>query len=592
MYLYLVLIICAILAASTVWKEYQGGKLRLGWRIFASLIAVVALACIALPVSYPGEKKLPVNEAVLLTDGFNSDSLTSFKNDSLLTADPIIKKKNPKVKLITLDQLKTISPAVTRLHIFGYGLSKTELKELDSIPVIFHPETAPSGITAINWTGHVKQGQPLKVQGTFANTSGKLVRLMLKGLNTTVDSAVIAPQSTSKFNLTDLPKGLGQSVYHLVAVTGKDTLFGESLPTIIDPVKPLKILLLADAPGFENKFLKNWLADNGFAVVIRSAITKDKFSSAFINMEQIPVTSLSASLLDKFDVVISDLSVIHSLGANESSVLKQQVNQKGIGLIIKADTTFTNSLWVQNGFPLYKAVVKDVKPLSLIIDGKKTEARSSDQLFIGNQNSTQALVNDEQIRVSAALNIAGGGKVVFTTLGDTYTWMLNGDKADYSAFWSLLISKAAKSVPQTEVWQTLSGVPSVNEPVQLGLETSAQANQISADSLTLAPGQNDKIPFLWQATWWPQSAGWHSPKVNGGAAGAVYVFDAGEWKTLKALGKIAGTKKYAESINSADIVTKQIHPKTGIPVPKGYFYALLLLACTWLWIEDKARPKA
>lgn len=593
MYLYLVIIICLILAVFTVWREYKKGGSRLGWRIAASLLAVAALACIALPISYQGEKGLTNSEAILVTDGFVPDSLSSFKNDSVLTTDPLVKKQYERAKLIMLYELKTITPAITRLHIFGYGLSDHELSELDSIPVVFHPVSNPSGITAISWTDRLKQGQPLKVQGTFSNTSGNLVRLLLKGLNTTVDSMVVAPKSTAKFSFTDLPKNIGPSVYRLVAVGGKDTVSGESLPIIIEPVKPLKVLLLAASPGFENKFLKNWLSDNGFAVAMRSAISKDKFSSAYVNIEQLPLNNLTPSLLDKFDVVISDLSAIHSLNGNESGVLKQQVTQKGLGLIIRADTTFTSALWVQSGFPVKKPLVKDVKASSLIIDGKKMAVKlSSEPLFINNQDGTQDLVNDEQTRTLAGLTIAGGGKLVFTTLNDTYTWTLNGNKNDYAAFWSLLIGKVARSIPQPQLWQTTGSVPTVNEPAQLQLGTSAQVAQINIDSINSSPQQNELIPYQWQATWWPVTPGWHIPKISGSLPGAVYVYDESGWKTIKAAGKTAQTRKYAESLTLGGNVTKQIHQKISIPVPKGYFYVLLLAACTWLWIESKVGQKA
>ena len=593
MYLYLVIIICLILAVFTVWKEYKSGRHRLAWRIAASLLAVASLACLALPLSYHGDRELANNEAVLLTNGFSADSLNSLKNDSLLTIDPAITAQYKKAKLITLDQLKSMTPVVSRLHIFGNGLNPDELRQLDSIPVVFHSAPSPSGISSINWTDRLKQGQPLKVQGVYNNTSGNLVRLLLKGLNTTVDSLVIAPQSTAQFSFTDNPKSIGQMVYHLVAVGEADTLSGESLPVIIEPVKPLKILLLASSPGFENKFLKNWLTGNGFAVAIRSAISKDKFSSAYVNIEQMPLDHLSSAILDKFDVVISDLSAIHSLNSGEAEALKQQVSQKGLGLIVRADTTFTSALWVQNGFPVKKPLVKDVKASSIIIDSKKITAKlgDSEPLFINAQDGTQTLANDEQNRALAALNRAGGGKVVFTTLNNTYSWMLDGNKNDYATFWSLLISKAARSIPEPQLWQTIRAIPTVNEPTMVQLKASASANQFNIDGVSASSQQNDIIPYQWQASWWPASPGWHNPKISGNLPGAVYVYDENSWRTIKAIEKRAATKKYAENFTSGNNVTKQIHQKISIPVPKGYFYILLLAACIWLWIEGKVGGK-
>ena len=131
-------------------------------------------------------------------------------------------------------------------------MSEDELRKLDSIPVIFHPAAIPSGITAINWNDRIKDGQHLKVQGKFFNAADKIVKLVLKGLNTNVDSAVMDPKTSSKFGLSDLPKVTGPSVYRLIALTGTDTLANEELPFIIEPVKPLKDI---DAGGIA-KFRK------------------------------------------------------------------------------------------------------------------------------------------------------------------------------------------------------------------------------------------------------------------------------------------------------------------------------------------------
>jgi hypothetical protein len=590
MYLYLVISTGVLLAVFTVWKEYRAETRRLAWRIVASLAAVIALLCIALPISYPGEKKLADNEAVLLTNGFSNDSLKFYKNDSLLTIDPAIKKENSKVKLLSIGQVKSLTPAVTRLHVFGYGLTPDDLKQLDSIPVVFHSGPQPVGIRSINWTDRLKQGQALKVQGIFNNTSDKLVRLTLKGLNTNADSAIIPAKGSVAFSLTDLPKNVGPSVYRIVALANTDTVLNENLPVIIEPVKPLKILLPAAAPGFENKFLKNWLTENGFSVAIRSAISKDKFSSEYVNMESLPLNSLTTSVLDKFDVVISDLSVIHVLSVGESALLKEQVTQKGLGLIVRADTTFDNKIWAERDFPIRQPSVKESRPSDLIINGKKVSAKvaGADQSFITYEDGTQLLVSDGQNRELAGLTIAGEGKIIFTTLQGSYTWMLDGDKTDYAAFWSILIGKVARPVSQARVWLTAGHIASVNSPVAIQLQTSGQVGQIDVDSTKLSPAQNDITPYQWQATWWPVTPGWHILKAGNSAPGAVYVADENAWKTIKAAEKTDATKKYAARFDGGSNVTKQIHQKSSIAVPKGYFYVLLLAACTWLWVEGKA----
>lgn len=587
----IVLIVCALLAIFACWKEFtRENKLRFVWRIVASLVAVIMLAAIALPVSYPGTSRLAVkNAAVLLTPGMDKDSLSDFKNDSLFTTDAAIQKEYPGAKLVTADELNAVSPKIGQLHILGFGLSADQLKRLDSLPVIFHPASAPSGVSAISWTGKLKQGEPVRVQGKFSNTGTNVVRVILKGLNTTVDSIFIPAKKETVFDLKDIPKNTGRSVYRLVALTGHDTLANDPLPVNIDPVTPLKILILSASPGFEDRFLKNWLSENGFAVAARAAISKDKFNSSYVNMPQTPLDHLTPALLDKFDVLIGDLSVLKSLSGAEASALKQHVTEKGLGLIVNADTTTKTSSWLQADFPLQKLTVKDQKPVSLLLAGKKTAAITfnAEQLLIGFREGTQVLVSNEQNQELVVTTIAGAGKLVFNTLNDTYSWMLAGNKKDYSALWSLLISKAVKPAMQAEDWTTASAIPVVDQPVTIQIETAVMSGMILADNTPVSPAQGPELPFQWRGTFWPTTAGWYPVKKADGVSNWLYVYGKNDWKTLTALKTIADTRQYATDHAPINDVTKQIHQKENIPAPKIYFYILLLAACTFLWVESK-----
>ena len=348
--------------------------------------------------------------------------------------------------------------------------------------------------------------------------------------------------------------------------------------------------MLAASPNFENKFLRNWLTSNGFAVVLRSAISKNKFSSEYVNTDKISLNNLSASLLGKFDVVISDLSVLRSLSNVENNVLKQQVTTKGLGLIVRGDSIYKTSSWVQAGFQMIKPLVKDLKPAQLFIGENKTSAKitTADQLFINDQQDAQPLVTDEHNRWMAGINLTGLSKISVMTINDSYTWMLNGNKDDYAALWSLLIDKTVHTLTPADSWQTADAIPAVNEPVHLQLETGSRPVEITIDSTFLSPLQNPGLPFRWQGTWWPPTPGWHQAKLYSGAASWFYVYNGTAWKSIKALNKIDLTKSYSLNLKSKILVT-QLHQKIKIPVPKDYFYILLLAACTFLWIEAKYR---
>jgi hypothetical protein len=581
-----VLIICFLLAVFAVWKEYRRkSKAHLILRIVAVVLVVVALARIILPISYSKTVFADNgNSVVLLTDGFGADSLANYKTDKVLTTDKEITKKYAKARLIRLDELKNDTPLIAKIHMFGYGLNEDELNELGDIPVQLH-KNIPNGIISIDWSRNLKAGETLKVQGKYRNNLTQAVKISLIGLNTKLDTATIAAKTDANFELSTVPKSEGRVVYHLLAMAGKDTIANESMPAQIDPVKPLKVLVLSASPDFETRFLKNWLSENGFSVAVRSAISKEKFSTEYVNIEPLKLDRLSDDLLEKFDLVIGDLSVLKS----ESALLRQQVSQKGLGLIFRADSSSKSNSWLQNDFPVERLNLKEQPTVNLDIRNKKSKSASLkiDPTFIRFQRGTQPLVNDMQNRILVSSAIVGAGREAFSILHNTYNWVLAGNKDDYSAFWSSLISGVARKAPVTEEWSVGSKFPVVGQPVTLRLATSAAPGKVDADQSVIAPAQNAAVPFEWAHTFWPDAVGWHSIRQVNGQPGWYYVFGRDEWRSARAMENLAATNRYAEKYGANEPVTKPIHEKVRIEVPKIYFYLLLLMACVFLWVEAK-----
>lgn len=588
----IVIVICILLAAFAVWKEYtRFNKAHLFLRITAVIVVIVALACIVLPLTYQADtNRRDRVEAILLTDGFNTDSLSSYNKEGLFTLDKSIGKEIRRAVLLnSADDLANDSN-ITQLRILGNGLDKEDLQQLGHLPVIFNPEPINEGITAISWNEKLRVGDELTIRGSFKNVSAKKIKLILKGLSTGLDSMVIGAEATAGFNLSTIPKNTGRNIYNLLAIAGADdTIAKEIIPVQIEPAKPLKVLMLTASPDFETRFLKNWLAGQGHAIAVRSAISKNKFNKEFINLEQFPLDHLSASVLDKFDVLIGDLSVLKTLSGAETVALQHEVTQNGLGVIVRADSTLRSNSWLQRDFPSDRLAVKDPMPVSLMLQGKtqKSAKLSAGLIYLDNQNNMQPLVSDEHGHILAGRTLAGAGKLVFTPLNNTFSWMLNGNKTDYSNLWSLLIIKAARKTPVTETWNVLSAIPSLSNPVQLQLESAVNPSAIKIGEAVVAPQQNDLIPFQWKTTYWPKSPGWQSAKQVNGLLNWFYVFKSDEWKSIRAIKKQADTKAYTVQNGINTNVTKQIHEKATIAVSKIYFYVLLIIACVFLWVEAK-----
>jgi hypothetical protein len=581
----IVFILCFLLAAFAILKEVsRPQKANLGLRITASVLAVAALAFVISPIRYTKDISVADDHAsVLLTPGFDSDSLANYKTDQILTIDKSIQRSYPQAKLIRLDELKADSTVFGKVHVFGYGLNKNELTQLNHLPIVFHSSSSPSGITNINWNKKLRPGESLTVQGRYNNTGSKQIKLVLKGLSTLLDTDIISGRGNHEFALTTIPKTEGRAVYHLLVVSGADTLENENLPIKIDPVQPLKVLILSASPDFETKFLKNWLAENGYEVTVRSTISKDKFSTEYANMQPVKLEDLNPAILERFDVVIGDLSVLKAEGA-----LKPEVTQKDLGVVERADSLSKGRSWLQTNFAVEKLAVKNTLPVALNIRGRKSKSAplKTGQTFIRDMPATQTLVTDTQNHSLVSCSLAGSGRLVFTTISNSYNWMLAGDKDDYAAFWSLLISNAARKSPVSDRWH-INGFPTVNEPVDLQLQSAKSPGKIVAESSVIASDQNPQIPFEWNTHYWPAKVGWHSIKQNNGQSQWYYVYSKNDWLSVKAAERLAATSRYVSENRANSFVTKHIHEKVRIEVPKIYFYLLLLAACAYLWAEAK-----
>jgi hypothetical protein len=583
-----VIIICILLFAFIAWLEYRR---HLPWRIFFSLIAVIALACIALPITY--KSKSPVSEggsAILLTEHYDAANIGRDGSKRIFTIDKNIKKEYPNATLLNdIQDVNAVKPAVKQLHIAGYGLDEVDLQQLNNLPVTFDSPREPAGVLSVTWPEQLKAGELLQLRGKFNNTLATPIKLLLKELNTPIDSAMIPAGKIADFDLTALPKITGRLVFNLLALDGRDTIENENVPVNIEATQPVKVLILSSSPDFENKFLKNWLGEIGYAVAMRTAISKDKISQDFVNSEKQPLDHLSTALLNKFDVVICDMATLTTLTRAENTAVRQQVNQNGLGLIVRTDSATKASSWPQNNFRVTSLVSKTQLTIPLIIQNPaiRTAPLNIDPVYINRSSTAQNLVYDVQDHILASTVLNGAGRIVFTTLHATYTWLLIGDQKDYTTLWSLLVSKAARRPPSMQTWTMVSAIPSVNEPVKLQLQSGSTPAQLYINHAIVSPSQNALIPYEWDLTYWPQHSGWQQA-INGSHPPYWwYTYQKTDWIPLKNSKKIAETKKYAKNMSGALSVTKQIQNFKQIAVPKGYFYLILVAALTFLWVERK-----
>lgn len=565
----------------------------------ASVFAVASFAAMALPITIKRQQKLSqTNEAILLTPGFDAGAVGK-----------LLQVKDKKTPVYFLDKdlkipgtfdVQFISDAgsiagdqkkLAALHVFGEGLEKEELESLQNLPLVFHEGNLPTGITAINWPRKLRTGGKLQVQGTFKNNTAAEARMILQGFDTNLDSLTLAPNSTQTFELSNIPKHTGQAVYSIIVVAGKDTIIKESIPVEVWPIAPLKVLLLAASPDFENKFLKNWLAENGNQVAMRTTISKNKYSKEFLNMPTFSIDRLNGEVLGKFDVVIADEPEYAALGKQEQGLLQYEVEQKGLGLIITTDSSLGRTAFYAPSFPLVKTNHQNEMTVKIRLSDTTfhlPDLTIEQPLFIRPQLGMQPLVMDQQANYFAGVAIAGTGKILVSTLTNTYQWVLMGNNDGYQQLWSTLLNKVTRQPSAKEVWNIKPSFPRINQAVQLQLETSGDGlpyGQVGENLVYLQ--QDNRLPYRWRGSYWPEKKGWQPLIQTDGSTYWWYAFEKKDYKSISAIEKAKLTQQYAQQHPWQPGKASNLSPGIEVEFPKVWFFIVMLVCCGFLWLEKK-----
>jgi hypothetical protein len=595
---YIVAGLSLLLLCFLTWKETKRqNKARLTWRILATVFAVIGLACIALPISY--NRQLPVatgnNPAILLTEGYSKESVEGLlgagkKTVSIFTLDEtLIPPAGYNSSLVTnIDSVFAKQFGV--VHIFGYGLDKDELDAIKEQPIIFHPSKL-SGITGIQWQHKINSGDKLSVQGSFTNPSSSAKKIVLSDFNTTLDSVIIKGTKPQPFQLTATPKQLGRAVLSLSIVDNRDTLEKEPIPVQVEQGSPVKLLMLASTPDFENRFLKNWLGQKGYELVARTAISKNKFDKAHVNTSNSNTDRITNELLDKFNVVIADAAELASLSQQELQAIQTQVMQKGKGLIVRVDSMAARNAFYANRFPLVHLRSEPGQKISLqLTDSSETlqPLNIENAFFIALQNGTLPLVTDKQNRVFVNSMLYGSGKIILSTVPNTFSWALSGDQSGYDNYWSELLNNAAGKKITEENWQTAPLFAEVNKPVTIFLTTAnTVVPQAQLEGSTVALVNHADLPFNWTGKFWPRKQGWQSGIQLNGDPWYWYAYGKQDWKTVRATAKtlLTGQKAAENRLTGETSVQPAVSQKVAIN--KIWFFIIFLICCGYLWFENK-----
>ena len=586
------LFLSILLLAFLLSKEVK--RLNRNWlilRLITTIITVGSLFFLIYPLKYEVSQAVKKEEFTLLTKGVNLDSISKNK-EQLYTIDSGIYQAISKNKVKFLPDLSyylSVHPEIKTINLYGEGLEKQDLNNLSAYKINYKPIENISGIQNCNWQKTITNTDDLIIQGIYKNESNQLVKLVLCGLGIKLDSVNINPNEVADFSLKAKTNQIGYFTYHLCAIQNKDTLQYESIPFEVIEKQPIKVLILASSPDFEYKFLKNWLYQNNYSLAVRTRISKEKFSSDFLNLAATNLNNLNKNLLQKFDLTIADDAELASLGSKEKYALNFQIDN-GLGLLIRMAEEKPTSIYADE-FSVNNISIKQQQGFSfkMINDADKTTPLIIENpVQLNSKAIHQPLVLDDKGKIYVDSKIYGAGKVAFTTIPNSYQWFIKGNQKDYAKYWSAIINNTIKKRDLKDE------ISSKNKFLKIYGQTTLlfkgndknRLPKIRVENIAIAPIQSQNFSNEWAGTFWPIKSGWNKVTING-LRKQLYIFERNSWQAATQLEKINNTLNFIKNNQIDSLKSKIILKKQIKEVSKWFFFMLFLLSCGFLWFEAK-----
>lgn len=505
-----------------------------------------------------------------------------------LYLEPSIRKQAPKVKLVietsgnaetVLDSLKQsgylivrnvseyvetkASAEITKLVVVGDGFERWEVDEIAQ-PYQYIPSSSK-----------LEGPFELEVEEAVVSSSTQIAfRLMITD---SIQLSLSGPgiQEVSKsigktddrilFSVT--PSISGHLKYQLDGVRNGDTIFTEVVPVRVVERSKTAILMLGGAPSFEYRFLKNYLAEEGFGVAERIQISTDVYRDSFTNLKRRSLSSLTSEKLTDFQLVVLDASSYNMLGRGEMNRLKEKLKKGELGLIWTANDVANDLVRTERSV---EERVEFTKGLNVVDLGTNTERLLGSNGVISFQNK----------EVGEVLEV-GLGKIILPRVISSYSLILKGEEELYAQLWQRLLQPAIGADWNVNPVGTPS-FPRVGEPMNLAFANGEGDESMVIDSTRLAKEERWYQLGKWESTYWPKKKGWNSLD---GTSTKFFVFDSTDWPNQKKITKQTRTEMYGRTITSQSTEIKQIDQ----PISKWIFFITFVISFGFLWLEQRIR---
>ncbi|HDZ03464.1 hypothetical protein LCGC14_0417490 [marine sediment metagenome] len=554
-----------------VWKEWKTSKGNSKQFVLNTIVSFIAIFSIVITFLEP-TKEVEINDrqALLLTEGY-----TENQKDSLINLNDGIKVLNYNPKKSIHKELDSLSNVI----IIGDGLEPYNFHLFDSVPTTYLPNEQRKGITRLSFNEKLLLGNDLSISGSFLKPRKGSFLIVQDSRNNGLDSIQFNEETNIDFELNARPKVSGIYVYRLMV---KDSVGGvlntNPLPIVINKKEPLRVLILNEFPTFETKYLKNFLAEEGHEVIVRSQLTKGKFKFEYFNTLNVPVYQFTDAVLKNFDIVITDAETYLSFGKTMKAAFEESISENGLGLFIQPSDMLFNRRQSDSYFNFKRDAIKAQKLTAYFSDVEKYPFSFEEQLLV------------EPIALGGVTNMAGykqhgKGKIATTTLLNSYEILLNGNNEIYSSIWTTILDKIAKKHNQVFEWETTTPLPKIDESFKFTVRSNIEVfNVLGENNIPVAIAQKPILPNQYSGTVYPKRKGWNELHIENDSTSkfSYYVFDDSDWSALNSVKSIdANKKRFSKGFqkNRTVIINRPISPIL--------FYILFLLSIGWLWLTPK-----
>lgn len=552
-----------------VWKElFFPLRIKFYLHILIALVSLVSLAMLALkPMIWSSSQ---TDSGVLLTENYQKERLDSLNREY----------KNLKVIPYKVNQpIGKVVDSISSLFVLGNGLRSFDFWQLKNLPIKYVGAPIPMGILKLNYQKELSVGEQWILRGSYNAPKKGHQLLLVDSSGKEIDSVLINNTGRAEFELTTEVKVKGKYVYKILE---KDALGNsistESLPIQVLPREKLRILMVNSFPTFESKYLKNFLAEVGNELTVRSQLTRGKYKFEYFNAERRPFYSFSKKQLVPIDLMIIDANSYVNLSKKSLQTIEEAMERNGLGVLILPNEDFFRLPAKTSNFDFLRQ-----KSSKTTLD-HWPKLSWAQYPFVFKESFQLEEVHRSDERLLTAYRRKGIGRMGTTVIQNSYQLLLDGNPEAYRTFWTATISALGKRRATTTEWSSGSEFVFVDEPFWFEIRTSLEDPEAIGALGRIPLMQNPDIGALWSGITYPGNTGWHSINLENDSTATLdfYVMDSTQWKSMTAYKTMAENKRQFNS--SADVTTNK---KTLRPINQLWFFLIFILGVGYLWFVPK-----